>query len=336
MLDSLTCGALFAGIGGFCYGFERQGFKTVWASEIDERAASTYKHNFEHVDVFSGDSGDIRALSAEISQLPPVDVLHAGFPCQSFSVAGNRKGFKDPRGRLFFEIPRLLLEWGDRRPKIVVLENSPNILTGDRGHWFDEVRTQLQAAGYWFGLQNCFEIDTFEWTNLPQKRSRLFMIAVSREFSKSNSVVISKPRVKKKAMTSLLSKSKKIDEKYFLDPENRYAKLIGKQLDLSTPTRLYQLRKYQVRKQEVNVCPTLTANMGAGGHNVPFLWDSGCIRKLTERECLNLQGFPKGFEFPPEIPQGAKYSMIGNAVSPLISEIIAKELMTTLLTGKAK
>jgi len=331
MLETITCGALFSGIGGFCFGFENSGFTTLWARDLDERVAQTYSNNFNHVDVQSGEKGDIQNLHVEESNLTPVDVLHAGFPCQSFSVAGNKRGFNDPRGQLFFSIPRLLKEWGDQRPKIVVLENSPNIMTGDGGRWFDTIRTDLQAAGYWFGSQNCFEIDTFDWTNLPQKRSRLFMIAVSRAYSKTNNIVLTKPKRKKKALSSFLISSDKVDDKYFLDPENRYAAMISEYVDKTTPSRLYQLRKFEVRKQEVNVCPTLTANMGTGGHNVPFLWQEGRIRKLTEKECLNIQGFPKRFRFPSSIILSAKYAMIGNSVSPLISEIIARAVRNKLL-----
>jgi DNA (cytosine-5)-methyltransferase 1 len=86
---------------------------------------------------------------------------------------------------------------------------------------------------------------------------------------------------------------------------------------------LYQLRKYFVRLKQPDVCPTLTANMGEGGHNVPFIWDRKGLRKLTERECLKLQGFPASFKFKDEISSKQRYRKIGNAVAPPIAKILA-------------
>jgi DNA (cytosine-5)-methyltransferase 1 len=100
-----TSGALFAGIGGFCIGFEKHGVKTKWAIENDPSAVSIYKQNIKNVRVIDE---DVRKVKVSEFGLEPVDILHAGFPCQSFSQAGERKGFDDPRGMLFFEIVRLV------------------------------------------------------------------------------------------------------------------------------------------------------------------------------------------------------------------------------------
>ena len=95
----VTCGSLFSGIGGFCFGFERAGFETLWANDNDQKVSMTYKKNFESVEFLEQDIAKL-----ETSKLRPVDVIHAGFPCQSFSSAGNRLGFDDPRGMLFEQI----------------------------------------------------------------------------------------------------------------------------------------------------------------------------------------------------------------------------------------
>jgi DNA (cytosine-5)-methyltransferase 1 len=86
---------------------------------------------------------------------------------------------------------------------------------------------------------------------------------------------------------------------------------------------VYQLRKYQVRPKEPGVCPTLTANMGQGGHNVPFIVNSKGLRKLTEHECLRLQGFPAGFAFPDDVPRAKRYTQVGNAVAVPVAELLA-------------
>ena len=101
---------LFAGIGGFRLGFESFGFECVFSSEIDEHAKEVYKLNF-------GDTpfGDITKIDE--NQIPNHDVLLAGFPCQPFSIAGEKKGFCDTRGTMFFEIERIIKS---KKPKIIV------------------------------------------------------------------------------------------------------------------------------------------------------------------------------------------------------------------------
>ena len=118
-----TIGGLFSGIGGIESGFEKAGFKTLWSNENDPYSVRSFKHNYKH-QLYSE---DIRKL--DFRKLKPVDVLVGGFPCQAFSVAGYQKGFKDPRGNLFFDICRAITEL-PKMPKVVMLENVKNI----RGH----------------------------------------------------------------------------------------------------------------------------------------------------------------------------------------------------------
>ena len=148
-LKKLSCGALFSGIGGFCFGFEAAGLKTLCAVDNNEAAIKTYGLNFQHVETICD---DIIKLNDKKTKLTPVDILHAGFPCQSFSVAGNRRGFDDPRGKVFFEILRFIKNQGDKKPGLVILENSPNIIDCGHGTWFDTIRVGIQKAGYWFGI----------------------------------------------------------------------------------------------------------------------------------------------------------------------------------------
>ncbi|HEX3500425.1 MAG TPA: DNA cytosine methyltransferase, partial [Stellaceae bacterium] len=155
----MRAGALFAGIGGFCLGFKNAGIRTTWAVDNDPHARETYQRNFKNVRFLDT---DIRDLSVRKNDLQPVDVLHAGFPCQSFSQAGERRGFDDPRGKLFFEIVRILAEFKDKKPKVIVLENSPFLRYGEGGIWLLELQKLIQKAGYWFRESNCAELDAFK------------------------------------------------------------------------------------------------------------------------------------------------------------------------------
>ena len=132
----LRAGAIFAGIGGFCKGFKRSGIETVWAIDIDERAGKTYTINHQIEQFICADVTKVRNSIANQIKLEPVDVLHAGFPCQSFSMAGNRQGFEDPRGQLFFDLIRIIREFGDNKPPVLVFENSPYLQIGQRGDSF--------------------------------------------------------------------------------------------------------------------------------------------------------------------------------------------------------
>jgi DNA (cytosine-5)-methyltransferase 1 len=119
------------------------------------------------------------------------------------------------------------------------------------------------------------------------------------------------------------------DEYYYLSEGNKYGAWISTEAKKHSDVRLFQLRKVVLRPQQPGMCPTLTANMGQGGHNVPFLMDNGRLRKLTEKECLRLQGFPGKFRWS-ELSHSAKYRLIGNSVSPIVTEIIGEHVRTML------
>jgi len=329
---SFTAGALFSGIGGFCLGFADAGIQTAWAVENDVDAVSTYELNFKNANVvkYNGHPSDIKLVSA--SDLIPVDVLHAGFPCQSFSVAGDRKGFDDPRGQLFFQITRIIREFQDRKPSVLVLENSPNIRNGEGGSWFMQIINEIRGCGYWFRESNCFELDSYDYTHVPQRRKRLFMVAFdTSKFRSSKFDLVFVQKQVDKDLTKFIDFNSRLDDDYYyLEEGNRYHSMISGEID--DKECIYQLRKYLVRVKDRNVCPTLTANMGLGGHNVPFIHDQKGIRKLTEYECLSLQGFPPSFKFPEGVSRNRRYVQIGNSVVPPLASIIAKAIVKKLET----
>lgn len=322
----LKAGALFSGIGGFCLGFEQVGIKTAWAIENNPMAVMTYAHNIKGVRIVDhdGEPASIKDVSVEKDDLEPVDILHAGFPCQSFSQAGERKGFDDPRGRLFYEVIRIVEEFKDRKPSVIVLENSPHIRHGDGGSWFIELTKEIKKAGYWFRDANCAELDPYNLTPLPQKRNRLFMVALSIDHFKNGKVNF--PNQKDESVKNLADyidfSSSLDDDSYYLPEENRYHKMISNEVE--DKACIYQLRKFLVRVKEPGVCPTLTANMGLGGHNVPFIHDAKGLRKLTEFECLKLQGFPAGYTFPEEVLRAKRYIQVGNSIAVPVAALLAK------------
>ncbi len=116
----------------------------------------TYLHNIEDANFLEKNITNTLARDLE-----PVDILHAGFPCQSFSQAGARKGFEDPRGKLFFEIMRIVEEFKDKKPKVLVFENSPFLNYGEGGAWFLQLQAAIRRAGYWFRDSNAVELNGY-------------------------------------------------------------------------------------------------------------------------------------------------------------------------------
>ncbi len=319
-----TAAGLFCGIGGFCLGFQKAGFKNLWGSDFDREVAEAYRHNYPSAELIHADIAQL-----DLNSLPPVDVLHGGFPCQSFSQAGNRKGFDDPRGQLFITMMDKISELKEK-PKVLVFENSPYLKIGGKGSWFSQVVFRIRKAGYHFSGANAFEIDARTHGGSPQSRVRLFLIAYRKDLDTFNPFHDLKVTNTKTELSDILERGCVDDSYYFLDAENKYSRMIKRKTTGPEDPRLFQLRKTIVRVQEPGMCPTLTANMGVGGHNVPFVIDGGEVRKLTERECLRLQSFPESFTFPDSIAKSSQYRMIGNAVDVNVSFGIAKYIKSKM------
>ena len=320
----LTVGCLFSGMGGFASGLVKAGFAVRWASDNDRFACTAFRHRFPGVPLIEK---DIRKLSVSADGLMDVDVLAGGFPCQSFSQAGSRRGFEDPRGQLFFEIPRLLTEFEpERRPRLVVLENVPYLLNGAGKAWFDDVRRALRRAGYWFREESCWTVNVKDVTDLPQDRERLFMVAASRNHFSYNPFSPPPPANKpRRQLDEIIDRTRRGVVEAYLPQENRYYKMIeSKMASGESNSNLFQLRRSYVREKQLGLCPTLTANMGIGGHNVPFLRDSWGIRKLSVREVALLQGFEDEELLFPQIPEPEQYRLLGNAVCVHLAHLVGQ------------
>ncbi len=316
----VTTGSLFSGIGGFCAGFESANIKTLWANENNSYAVQTFKANHPRTRMIEK---SVESLSVDDDNLEPVDILTAGFPCQSFSQAGDRLGFDDERGQLFFEVPRILKNFGSRRPKILILENVPHLMYGGGGVWFERVISKLQFAGYWLSRANCHVLNTAEISELPHHRERLFMAALSVDAFDCNDFRFPEKNGKPLDLNKMIRRSKKSESENYLPKDNRFCKIIAKKMAEGSRNSIYHLRRYYAREY-VSECPTLTANMGGGGHNVPFVCDRWGIRRLTVGECANLQGFDN-YIFPDSVPNKERYRQIGNAVSVPVAKKLGLE-----------
>jgi len=311
-------GSLFAAIGGFSRAFADAGATVLWANEKDRFAVETYKLNFPTVRCLHKPVED---LSVRGDGLEPVHVLTAGFPCQPFSVAGEKLGFKDKRGMLFLHIIRLIKEFGKNKPKILLLENVKNFRSHDGGKTFRRVQAEIQKAGYWFSDKDAQVLNTATHSAIPQNRERVFMVAMASDSFRSNTFKFpdALPDDRRIAVKALLNLDRKAPEQFYFKPSNQYYKLFVDRMENGEKGAIYQLRRSYVRMNMSGLCFTLMANMGEGGHNEPVIKDRWGIRKLTPRECARLQGYGDDFKFPEGMSRSQLGKQIGNSVTvPLV------------------
>ncbi|MBA3927532.1 DNA cytosine methyltransferase [Listeria rustica] len=300
--------SLFAGVGGIDLGFEQAGGEVIWANEIDEKASITYKQNFKsHLEV-----KDIAKVDTQM--LPNFDVLLAGFPCQAFSIAGYRKGFEDERGNLFFEVDRIIK---DKQPPVVFLENVKNLVSHDNGNTFRVIKEALEAHGYHVKHS---VLNAKEYGNIPQNRERIYIVGFLDKEAYKNFNFPDPVELKKK-LSDVIDFAKKVDDKYYYSAD-KYSFYDLLEESVVSQSSIYQWRRQYVRENKSGVCPTLTANMGTGGHNVPLILSNHGIRKLTPRECFNLMGYPKNYKLP-DVAQSHLYKQAGNSVVvPVIKQVM--------------
>jgi len=320
--DNVSVGSLFSAIGGFCKAFQQNGATVLWANDNNRFAVETFRLNFPDIRCIEKSVED---LSVAGDQLPPVDVLTAGFPCQAFSIAGEKRGFQDPRGLLFLHIIRIIGEFGTKRPKILLLENVKNLKAHDKGRTYKRIQAEIQKAGYWFSDANAQILNTADYTDIPQNRERVFMVAMSRAHFQANSFVFPKtvsPEIRR-PVRSYLDLRKKAAPAFYFTPDSQYYELFRQEIEKGGRDHIYQLRRSYVRQNKSDECFTLMANMGEGGHNQPVIRDRWGIRKLTPRECARLQGYEDSwFQISSKLSNTQVYKQIGNSVTvPLVARL---------------
>lgn len=305
---------LFCGLGGFRIALEKQNCKCVFSSDIDESVAKVYETNYGEYP-----SGDITKIDAK--DIPDFDILCGGFPCQSFSIAGKRLGFDDARGTMFFEVARILKE---KKPKAFMLENVKGLTNHDGGKTLQTILDILDDLGY----EVIYRVINSAEYGIPQSRERWYCVGIRKDLNvnireKENEIfpteqlllyslddVIDDVNEYKDYTISDIAKSN--IEKYLFKVKNKMSKY----------TLAYEIRPSRCQFKSNGISPCLTAKMGTGGNNVPVVVELN--RKLTEKECLKLMGYPDDYK----IGKGSQaYKQIGNSVIVPILSSIAENLV---------
>lgn len=305
-------GSLFAGMGGIDIAFEKAGAKIVWANEIDKYACITYRLNFPKYMLIEGDIQNINT-----KELTDIDIITAGFPCQSFSSVGLGGGFNDPRGNLFFEIARIVKA---KSPRVIFLENVANLEKHDNGKTFDIIHATLCELGYYIKYQI---MNAKDYGKLPQQRNRIYIVAFKAYEDMANFEFPEPIKLRKTAFDFF--EKEKMPDKYYLD--NHWKKdLVLKTVEKNY---VYRFTDWGISKGKIGICPTLLAAMGSRFERIPFFKDDYSIRLITPRECARLQGFPETYIFPNKYEKQI-YKQIGNSVAVPVVERIAKNIIEAL------
>ena len=321
---------LFAGIGGFRLGMESAGHECIGFCEINKFARASYK-------AIHDTKGEIelhditRVTDESIRRIGRVDAICGGFPCQAFSIAGNRRGFEDTRGTLFFEIARFA---SILRPRYLFLENVRGLLNHENGITFATIISTLDELGYDVEWQVLNSKDF----GVPQNRERVFIIGHLRGQRTRNIFPIGRntkqvdelPRENITTNTLTARYTADGNGSYIIESEQKKIRIkeatsqgfaeaeIGDSVNLSHPNS--KTRRGRVGKQIAN---TLLTGESQGVVEPDFR-----IRKLTPRECWRLQGFPDwAFDKAQEVNSNSQlYKQAGNSVTVNVIAAIAKEL----------
>lgn len=299
--------SLFSGVGGLDKGFVDAGYNVIWANDFDKYAVQTYRANY-HNPIVLGDINNI-----QFSEIPDCDVLIGGFPCQPFSLMGEKRGFEDARGTLFFRIAEILRDKSKnhKKPAVVVLENVRNLKTHDGGKTFSTIQRILsEDLGYRVFVSVLNSADY----GVPQTRNRTYIVC----FANSN---IDYEFPEKTVLTSTLQDilETEVDDKYFLS-------------DKILPTILSNgTGGYQAKSEiDLPIARPLCATMGKMHRACQdnYVTQKGRIRRLTPRECARLQGFSDEFIIP--VSDAQAYKQFGNAVTVNVSRAVALSIKRAL------
>ena len=319
-MEKLKVASLFCGCGGTDVGllgdfdflgkhYESNGMEIVYANDIDDNACNIFKENFG----ITPDNRDIREVKSE--EIPEFDILTGGFPCQSFSIIAQnpkRLGVKDERGKLFFEMCRILRE---RQPKCFIAENVKGILTANKKSAFPLILKEFEESGY--DVQ--YRILNSANYGVPQKRERVIIVG----FRKELNIDFSFPDVEIEDENNFapLKKviEKKVDEKYFFS-ERAVAGMMKKRESMN-----------KGRAQDINKpCNTVGAHLAKVSLNStdPVLMEGKRYRRFTPREVARIQSFPDDFELVGS--EAAQYRALGNAIPPVMFWYVAKAVKEEL------
>ena len=290
---------LFCGIGAFHQAFKRNEiFECVLASDIDEGARRIYEANHG-----TRPLGDIRKIDA--TSVPDMDLLCAGIPCQSFSIAGRKLGFGDENGNLFWEVMRIV---DAKKPRMVIIENVKNLASHDNGNTYKTIKKTLQDSGYNFFSK---VLDSSHYGS-PQCRQRIFMVAVREgEFVFPSRF---EHWVPVSSVLGVAHREWKQDGYLLVEKKNAARPFKPRIMFNVVSKETGKGGRQGERVYDPSSCGiTICASSGGPGAKTGLYKVGSSIRRLGVAECLSMFGFPKDFDFL-DIPEEQRIFYLGNSI----------------------
>ena len=318
---------LFAGIGGIRLGFEqafKDDIKTVFVSEWDKKAVETYTANYnDDINVV----GDITKVDEK--GIPDHDILLAGFPCQAFSLAGQKRGFEDARGTLFFDVARIVKY---HKPKVVFCENVKNLVNHDRGRTFDVIKAVLEDLGY----KVFYKVLNSKNFAVPQNRERIYIVGFRNDIAPEDFIFPEKTDDTK--VIKDIMEENEVSPKYYLSTIYLNSLKRHKARHASKGNGF----GYEIRELDSVAGAIVCGGMGRERNLIidnrltdftPVTHIKGnvnkeYIRKMTPREWARLQGFPDNFKFV--VADTHLYKQFGNSVTVPVICAIAEQIKAYL------
>jgi DNA (cytosine-5)-methyltransferase 1 len=321
---------LFAGIGGMRLAFQNLQGKCVFSSEWDKYSQITYSTNFGEIPF-----GDITIIPPK--SIPDHDVLVAGFPCQAFSIAGQKGGFADTRGTLFFQVEKILTE---KRPKAFFLENVKGLVGHDKKRTLQTILSVLrEKLNYYVPDPQIINACDF---GVPQHRERIFIVGFDSETACNNFAYPGALRVTK--TISDIKEHETVPTKYYLseryletlkahrkrhsDKGNGFGYEVLDDSDIANAIVVGGMgreRNLLIDRRITDFTPSTNI---IGPVNREF------VRKMTPREWARLQGFPDRFKI--EVTDSQAYKQFGNSVAVPAVEATAKAILKALQSIRSK
>ncbi|MBI4994732.1 DNA cytosine methyltransferase [Candidatus Peregrinibacteria bacterium] len=297
---------LFAGIGGIRIAFERAGGECVFTSEWDEAAQDTYEANFGN-----RPHGDITKIIAE--NIPDHNILTGGFPCQAFSIIGNKLGFADTRGTLFFAVEKILKE---KQPEAFLLENVKQLVSHDKGRTFKIILEKLENLGYFVHYKVLNGLNF----GVPQRRERIMLVG----FKKNFPFEFPSNGIETKTLADVLEPDEQIDKKHFLS--EYFRNKLRKDFKEQNKKLTFRPSVWHINKGgNIGIHPYSCALRANGSYN--YLTVNG-ERRLTPREMLRLQGYPDSFKIV--VPDTQIRKQAGNSVVIPQIEAVARAMVRAM------
>ncbi len=316
LLKGMTFIDLFAGLGGFRIALESLGANCVYSNEWDIPVQKVYNENFGDIP-----EGDITQVDEKT--IPDHDILCAGFPCQAFSISGKQKGFEDSRGKLFFDVARIIEE---KKPKIVFMENVKNFATHDKGRTLAFVKETIERLGYTFNAKVLNAVDY----GIPQKRERIYMVCFRNDLNITHFEYPEPIELTKHVEDFLLKDELLVKDLYVDRPDIYYKNRIDNKYS-NKPIRLGIVNKggqgeriYSVK----GIAITLSANGGGVFSKTGGYYINGGARKLHPRECARIMGYPDSYKIAENANQA--YKQFGNSVVIDVLQLIAEKIGKTI------